>query len=379
MNIFLKLRRLALNARKWVFRELDLVRAPQALGIAPSPQAPWVVAGLFETSSGIGEIARLEFLRLSKQRPNVFAYNLSPLLKQQDIKGDFDFIDKLPDVDEGTVLIVMNGPNLPKALMDVFPKGNKHWRVIAHWSWELSVFPKGWQKCFPLTDEIWVPSRFVAEALQRHDAPPIHVQIPEIDIPIEIASRRSVFGLSDSKFIVIALADSFSSFNRKNPAGAVEAFKKAFSESDKATLVLKLRNYDVRLGSVILMGLPVKRVKILTSSLSHREKIQLIMCADVLVSLHRAEGFGLTIAEAMALGVPVVATDWSANAEFMKPENGYLVPCHLVPVRDPKGPYRGYKNAVWAEPDTEAAALALRKLYEEWQQRQQSKNMNGVS
>jgi glycosyltransferase involved in cell wall biosynthesis len=80
------------------------------------------------------------------------------------------------------------------------------------------------------------------------------------------------------------------------------------------------------------------------------------------------------MAEAMALGVPVVAANWSANVEFMKSENSYLVPYHLIPVREPKGSYRDYKSAVWAEPDTDAAAVALRKLCEEWRMRHQSEN-----
>jgi glycosyltransferase involved in cell wall biosynthesis len=108
-------------------------------------------------------------------------------------------------------------------------------------------------------------------------------------------------------------------------------------------------------------------VSFIDGILTAREKLELIASCDVFVSLHRSEGFGLTLAEAQELHVPVVATDWSANTEFLREGDGTMVPARLIPVEDPGGPYGHYSHAVWADPDLDAAAAALARMHAQWQ------------
>lgn len=155
------------------------------------------------------------------------------------------------------------------------------------------------------------------------------------------------------------MADSRSSFTRKNPAAAVEAFRRAFGDAPSARLVIKLngRPGDIDVFARSLKDLP--NVTVLSTFLDDDAMTTLFHSVDALVSLHRAEGFGLPMLEAMAHGVPVVATGWSGNTDFMDGDNSLLVPYELVPVADEAGIYSG---SIWADPDVEAAADLLRRL-----------------
>jgi glycosyltransferase involved in cell wall biosynthesis len=160
-------------------------------------------------------------------------------------------------------------------------------------------------------------------------------------------------------FTVLVMADSRSSFARKNPAGAVEAFRRAFGASADARLVLKLNGRPAEMSALSAEFTDLPNVTVMASFLDDESLAQLYRSADVLLSLHRAEGFGLPMLEAMAHGVPVVGTGWSGNTEFMTEQNSCLVPYRLVPVVDPAGIYSGGE---WAEPDLDAAADLLRQL-----------------
>jgi glycosyltransferase involved in cell wall biosynthesis len=102
----------------------------------------------------------------------------------------------------------------------------------------------------------------------------------------------------------------------------------------------------------------------MTDDMRRADLSALMAASDVLVSLHRAEGFGFAVAEMMALGRPVVATGWSGNADFMAGPGAFAVPWRLVPARDPQAIY-DFPDTVWAEPDIAAAAEALRRIAEE--------------
>jgi glycosyltransferase involved in cell wall biosynthesis len=99
---------------------------------------------------------------------------------------------------------------------------------------------------------------------------------------------------------------------------------------------------------------------ILDSYLSREQLHSLLNECQTYISLHRSEGYGLTIAEAMSLGKPVIATGYSGNLDFMKSDNSILVPFTLVPVGDEAFPYP--KDSRWAQPDIEFAANAMREL-----------------
>ena len=363
-------RRLILDARKTLRRVWWLMNAPRAAGHIPGPGDPVVVVGMFTTASGIGEAARLEYHAIRRENPNTFAFNLSPALKQEDLAREVDLIDTLPEAPSGTLLFVINAPNLPFAMKVCGAASRPGWRHIGLWVWELEVAPKGWEKCFPLIDELWFPSEFAARPFRVPGAPPIRVRPHRALVPRHIGAKRDKFGLPANCFVALTFADAMSSFNRKNPLGAIKAFSAALGGRADARLVVKIRNagrspkHHARLQAA---ARDAGNVSFIDGILTTREKLELIASCDVFVSLHRSEGFGLTLAEAQELHVPVVATDWSANTEFLREGDGAMVPARLIPVEDPGGPYGHYPHAVWADPDLEAAAAALARMHAQWQ------------
>jgi glycosyltransferase involved in cell wall biosynthesis/2-polyprenyl-3-methyl-5-hydroxy-6-metoxy-1,4-benzoquinol methylase len=238
---------------------------------------------------------------------------------------------------------------------------------IAFWSWELSAFPGRWQDCFGVYDEIWVPSTFIRSALAKWTRKPVTCVPIHIEVPVPEDITRAELGLPEDAFIVLYMFDALSVIERKNPWAAIRAFKEAFSKAERrqqVRLVIKAANLDRFPHEAARLRAEMREVNgILIESYLDRPRVNaLLNQCDVYLSLHRAEGYGLTLAEAMALGKPVIATAYSGNMDFMTPANSYLVPCHLVELERDYPPYE--KGSVWAEPDAGAAAEILRQVYE---------------
>jgi len=238
---------------------------------------------------------------------------------------------------------------------------------IAFWLWELSAFPGRWQDCFDVYDEIWVPSTFIRSALAKWTRKPVTCVPIHIEVPVPEDITRADLGLPEDAFIVLYMFDALSVIERKNPWAAIRAFKAAFSEAERrqqVRLVMKATNLDRFPQEAARLRAEMRDVNgILIESYFDRPRVNaLLNQCDVYLSLHRAEGYGLTLAEAMALGKPVIATAYSGNMDFMTPANSYLVPCHLVELERDYPPYE--KGSVWAEPDAGAAAEILRQVYE---------------
>ncbi|MFY8042162.1 MAG: glycosyltransferase [Rhodoferax sp.] len=173
---------------------------------------------------------------------------------------------------------------------------------------------------------------------------------------------RDRLGLSDSDFVVLAMADVRSSLARKNPFGAIAAFRQGLGTHTNAVLVLKVSgaDHDPTTFASLQAALHGSRVVLLLDRLSMDEQWQLYAACDVFISLHRAEGYGLPMAEAMAIGRPVVGTGWSGNLDFMNTTNSALVDYKLVEINDPQGVYAG---STWAEPSVAHAAEWLVRLH----------------
>lgn len=225
-----------------------------------------------------------------------------------------------------------------------------------YWAWELPSAPARWLKDGALVDEIWAPSRYNAEAFAGASAPVRVVPHPlfaEDYTGIAPAPRRATFQ-------AVALFDFNSSIARKNPQGAIDAFHRAFDEDPACELTLKTQNGRLfpELLAKLRAGAPAN-VRIVDETWPYAEVKALIAGADVLISLHRAEGFGLSPAEALALGCPVLATGFSGVLDFLGDENAILVPWRPIPVADVQGIYR---SQTWADPDIAAAAEGLKRL-----------------
>ncbi len=236
---------------------------------------------------------------------------------------------------------------------------------IGFWMWETTDFPDKWIPAFEHLDEVWVASTFCLETIGRK-APVPMVRIPlcvEPETPALLS--RDELGLPRNGFLFLAMADFLSTPERKNPLGALEAFHRAFgASSEEVYLVLKVINSEHRpeIREVMDQWANADSRIILVDGYLDRLKLNaLVNQCDCLVSLHRAEGFGLPIAEAMFMGKPAVATGWSANMDFMNPDNSLPVRYGLIPVNRESGPYAGNRG-VWADPDVDHAAWQMQRL-----------------
>jgi glycosyltransferase involved in cell wall biosynthesis len=263
-----------------------------------------------------------------------------------------------------TNILHMNGDSLPHARMhfgeDLF-QGRYN---IGYWHWELPDFPDENLPAFDLVQEVWVPTSFVHESVSKKSTVPV-IRIPHgIEVDYDPGLNRDTFGLPTNRFLFYMSYDVQSHTARKNPQSVIEAFKLAFDlDNPNVGLVLKINNMDFRpedLESLRALVSGHSNIYMIDQILSRIQVNSLLQCTDCFVSLHRSEGFGLGLAEAMYLGKPVIGTNWSGNTDFMNPTNSCPVNYQLVQVGQDWGPYKAYQT--WAEPDIHHAAQLMYNL-----------------
>ncbi len=237
---------------------------------------------------------------------------------------------------------------------------------IGWWPWELPVWPRAWAEAFDLVDEVWAGSDFARQMYLRSTTKPVRLMPLPVDVRRGVIRDRSYFGLPERKFLFLFVFDFNSWLARKNPHAVVHAFAAAFSPHDHyAQLVLKVMNAredDPRWQEFRALCDRNPRIRLMTETLDRPDVLALIRACNAYVSLHRAEGFGRTLAEAMLYGKPVVATAYSGNVDFM-PE-GLSFPVAFEPIALQPGDYAFVEpqdGATWAEPSLESAAEMLRR------------------
>lgn len=338
-----------------------LLTAPRPARQPPHQGGSPIVAGFMSTPSGIGESARLCYSALARLKLEPRAVDLSPHFLPHDILRQPPL--PAPDtLDGGPLIIHANPPELPAVAAHLGTSLMSGRLVVGYWAWELPDMPATWRWGFSFVHEIWVPSRFTADAIRPHTTKPVRI-VPHPLRPAITRADRASFGLPEDAFVALAVCDLRSSLARKNPLGAVEAFVRAFGPDDaRHILVLKVGGIEGNRDSFAQLTRAVANiptVRLLAGHLSTERMDALLASIDVFVSLHRSEGFGLVVAQAMLAGKAVVATGWSGTADFLTEATAVVVPSGLVPVADAQGVYR---RGVWAEPDLGAAAAGLARL-----------------
>ncbi|WP_253189618.1 glycosyltransferase family 4 protein [Paraburkholderia fungorum] len=244
---------------------------------------------------------------------------------------------------------------------------------IGAWPWELPHWPSAFGKVHEMVDEIWAQSRFVQSVYRRLGDTPVHHMPMAVEVPAPQNPERARFGLPSGEFLFYLMFDGNSWLSRKNPLAGVRAFKEAFGESSSGVgLVIKamnVRDEDPVWREVLSLASNDSRMHIVSERLSRQDTIDFMACCDAYISLHRSEGFGRVIAEAMALGQPVVATNFSGNVDFCDPDTAFLVDGELVPLRP--GDYLFSEGQYWCDPDVSIAAQQLKRMIEDTPARKQ--------
>ena len=261
-------------------------------------------------------------------------------------------------------LVCVNADVLPDFAQQAGPAFFQGRHTIGWWWWELAEFPKRWLGSFELVDQLWAGSTFVAETLARVADIPVTVVPAPVTVEGAPRSEPERFRLPP-EFSFLFTYDYSSVLARKNPLGLIDAFLRAFPEPGEACLVLKSINADhhpAHHARVREAAQEHRHVLIFDDYLHPVDKDRLVASCDCYVSLHRSEGFGMTMAEAMYLGKPVIATGYSGNTDFMRPDNSWLVKYKLAAVGPGAAPYP--PEAHWAEPDLAHAASLMREVFE---------------
>jgi glycosyltransferase involved in cell wall biosynthesis len=317
------------------------------------------LAGYLNSAVGVGEAARRYVVALRSVGIEVLERDVP--LPDRDSAGVEPSIGASPEPDSISFnLLCLNPEQMVPYLSgpDGPSRAGRH--TIGIWSWEVDVLPSGWREAAAGLDDIWTYSSFAAGHIERE----IGVSVQSIPPPVYISSLRSSPPAHLEKgFRVLVMFDYLSTLQRKNPLGAIEAFKQAFRPEDDAVLIVKSVNgkhRPERQAEIAAASADRPDITLIDQTMSSAERDALIAACDCYLSLHRSEGHGLPLAEAMMVGKAVVATAYGGNTEFMSKGNSFLV--DWTPTRVGEDVEHYPPEASWAEPDIEHASRLLRTV-----------------
>lgn len=334
---------------------------------ASQPTSPGVnLLGFARGEFGVAESLRAyaRALESSGYPFSIFNFDVGTASRQRDHSLDRQVSDTLPYAINA---FYINADQMPiaRGVLGRHAFAGRH--NIGFWLWELEKFPRDWRCAFDLIDEVWAPTAFVRDAIGMATRKPVLRMPMPIEFDVPTGMDRAHFGLPRDAFIFLFSFDFNGFVARKNPKAVIAAFRQAFDDGTQgAQLLVKCSNgarFPDELEALQRSVADDPRIGVRDGFLSRAEMFALQSNVDGFVSLHRAEGFGLGLAECMYLGKPVIATAYSGNLDFMDRDNSLLVDCRLIPLR--KGDYPYWQAQKWADPDIAHAARLMRALYDD--------------
>ncbi|MBS1890750.1 MAG: methyltransferase domain-containing protein [Actinobacteria bacterium] len=319
------------------------------------------VVGYISDERGVGEVARQILGALDSRGIDAAPIDTpaEPAEIEKVLKGIHD-ADHPYDVN----LICVNADMLPAVAAALGPRFFHGHRTAGVWFWEVSDFPRQWLGSFEHLDEVWVATEFIAAALRPVSPIPVKtLRVPVTPLPPADMTRAELGMPDEGSFTFLFVFDYRSVFRRKNPLGLVEAFKRAFEPGEGPSLVIKSifsEQFPERHDELVEAVADRPEIHLLEDNVSAAAKNAMVASCDCYISLHRSEGLGLTMAEAMYFGKPVIATAYSGNLDFMTPDNSFLVSAPPTKIGPGAAPYD--PEAWWADPDLDFAARTMRDV-----------------
>ena len=345
------------------------IAPPTHNGPVPPLDSGVVVVGYLRATLGLGDAARrlVRLTELAGERVRSLPYDHT----DSPLGIAWPDPDPTDSDDLDIVIIAVNASEAPQ-VHRALGHGTHGRYVIGMWFWELEEFPDSMAVGFDVVDEVWVTSEFTADAVRR--CSPAHVAVrviplgadcPPLHARFRSASVRERYGMSGTATVVGTMFDYASRIERKNPVGLIDAWKSAFPNADRTQQMLfckTLNGSAARDQRAVVEAAVGERtdITVFDAQLDPGDRDRLMDQFDIVASLHRSEGYGLTLLDAMYRGIPVIATRYSGNLAFMTDENSWLVGYQMKEIRINAGSYGA--GGTWAEPDCHVASDVLRRL-----------------
>lgn len=344
-----------------------------SIRISPEPNKPIIIniIGDLHSESGLGSVTR-EIIRSIDGLCECRCVNLPLSLKSKqqikNLKCDSEGLHA------GINLFIGNPEILLRAFLELNSMHLLKNYNIGLWFWELELVPRNWVLINNVIDEVWVQSKFVEDTFSPEFK---NIALMPFSLSNVIASNktRKDLGLPNTSFSFIFTFDFLSHISRKNPEAVINAFMEAFGHQEDVALVIKSVNANKSPEYYSSISEKIKsfnNIYLIDGYFDAPDLYRMIELSDCYVSLHKSEGLGLGMAEAMKLGTLVIATAYSGNLSFMNQENSLLVNYSRIGVKKNEYPYAA--ESYWAEPDINDASKKMKIAYEDKALREQLVN-----